>query len=193
MLIKRIITFFTDPLLETAMHPNVTFFAEPQQRDFTSSGGHADFDNGVEVTVLPDTVPSGSTMGIRIQPGFAPSDVFVMPNGIRSASPSYLISEDDTANPDGELTVTMEHHVTVSTREEANDLLFLQANSSPKVSGLNNVYEYQEVPEGRAFFMPGRNKGRLTTKPKHISRKFLKVGLQAKPENDRTCRLSALL
>ena len=98
-----------------------------------------------------------------------------MPEGVRSASPSYLISNDGSAGLNGEVTVTMEHHVRVSTREEADDLLFLQADPTPSEG---RIYKYREVSEGRSEFTPGDNKGRLTTR--HFSSRFLKIGSKVK-------------
>ena len=161
-----------DPLCQTSAYPKVTFYGEPQEREFSFTGGHADFNNGVEVTVPPRAISPEYTVGVRVQPGFAPSDVFVMPEGIQSASPSYLISSYSSDGLNGEATVTMEHHVRASTREEADDLIFLQADSTPSEE---RVYRYSEVSEGRSEFTPGENKGRLTTR--HLSQRFLKVGL----------------
>ena len=144
----------TDPLYQTSTYPGVTFYDEPQEREFPSTGGHAVFSNGVEVTVPPEAVPPGLTVGVKVQPGFAPSDVFVMPEGIQSASPSYLISSDRSDGLNGEATVTMEHHVRVSTREEADDLCFLQADPTPDE---RSVYKYSEVSEGRSEFNPERS------------------------------------
>ncbi len=168
---------FVDPLHQTFAHPDVTFYDEPQEKEFTSSGGHADFDNGVEVTVPANAVPVGTSVGIKVQPSLAPKDVFVMPEGIQSASPSYLISGDRL---NGEVILSMEHHVRVSTQEEANDLLFLQADSSPKRSGSKSVYEYQEVPDGRSEFTPGKNKGTLTLVTR--LKNFFKVGQKKRGE-----------
>ena len=140
----------------------------------------------MEVTIPPHTVPHGSTVGIKIQPGFASSDVFVMPEGVQPASPSYLMTDESSTNLNGEVTVTMEHHVKVTTKEEASDLLFLRADMSPKVSGSNHIYEYQKVLDGRAEFIPGKNKGTLTTRHKQISKKFLKVGFRDKFKKDRS-------
>ena len=165
----------TDPLYQTSTYPGVTFYDEPQEREFPSTGGHADFSNGVEVTVPAKAVPPGLTVGVKVQPGFAPSDVFVMPDGIQSASPSYLISSDRSDGLNGEATVTMEHHVRVSTREEADDLCFLQADPTPDE---RSVYKYSEVSEGRSEFNPGESKGRLTTR--QWSMKFLKIGSKFK-------------
>ncbi|XP_064384971.1 uncharacterized protein LOC135333882 isoform X4 [Halichondria panicea] len=163
------------PLHQTSAHPDVTFFGEPQEKEFTSSGGLADFDNGVQVTVPANAVPAGTSVSIKVQPSLAPKDVFVMPEGIRSASPSYLISGEGL---NGEVTLSMEHHVRVSTQQEADDLLFLQADSSPKKSGSINVYKYQEVQEGgsKAEFTPGGNTGRLTRRLS--KKKFVKVGFR---------------
>ena len=160
------------------IHPNVTFCDEPQERKFTSSGGQADFDNGVEVTVPPNAVQSGSAIEIKVQPSFASKDTFVMPQDVQSASPSYLFLSESASNLNQEITVAMEHHVQVSTREEADNLLFLEADSSPKSSVSGCSYQFQEVKEGRSKFTPGENRGKLTTK--HLTRKFFKVGLRAK-------------
>ena len=154
-------TFHPDPLYRTLTHPDVTFYGKPQECEF-STGGHTDFNNGVEVTLPSNTVRPGSTVRVKVQPSFAPSDVFVMPEGIQSASPSYLISCDGLA---GEVTVTIEYHVRVPTR----DLVFLQADPAS-----SNVYKYREV--GRSVFMPNERKGRLTTG--QWSAKFLKIGVK---------------
>ena len=68
----------------------------------------------------------------------------------------------------------MEHHVTASTRKEADDLCFLQADPTPS----EGCYKYQEVSEGRSEFTPGESKGRLTTR--RWSMKFLKIGSKFK-------------
>ena len=165
------LTSCVDPLYQTSAHPDVTFYDKPQEKEFTSSGGHANFNNGVQLTVPANAVPAGTSVSIKVQPSLASKDVFVMPEGIQSASPSYLISGEGL---NGEATLSMEHHVRVSTQEEADDLLFLQADSFPKRSGSKSVYVYQEVPEGRPEFSPGGNTGRMT---RHFSKKkFFKVG-----------------
>ena len=166
-----------DPLHQTSSHPDVTFYGEPQEKEFTSSGGHADFENGVEVTVPANVVPLGTSGRIKVQPSFAPKDVFVMPEDIRSVSPSYLISGDGL---NGEVTLSMEHHVRVSTQEEADDLLFLQADSSPKRSGSKSIYQYREVQKGRSEFPPGGDTGRLTLSTR--LKNFFKIGRRKRGE-----------
>ena len=174
-MIAQISFTLTDPLCQTSTYPGVTFCDEPQNREFPSTGDHADFKNGVEVTVPAKAVPTGSTFRVKVQPGFAPSDVFVMPEGIQSASPSYLISSDSSDGLNREATVTMEYHVRVSTREEADDLIFLQADPTPSEG---RVYKYREVSDGRSEFTPGENRGRLTTR--HFSSRFLIIGSKVK-------------
>ena len=131
----------------------------------------------MEVTIPPHTAPSGSTVEVKVQPGFAPSDVFVMPEGIQSASPSYLISSEGSADLN-EVTISMEHHVGVSTREEASNLVFLQADPVPRQSASGYVYEYQEVSAERSEFTLKENIGRLIVKA--LRKKLYKVGLKIK-------------
>ncbi len=174
--------FCIDPLHQTSAHPDVTFYDKPQEKEFTSSGGYADFDNGVEVTFPANAVPAGTSVGIKVQPSLAPNDVFVMPKDIQSASPSYLISGEGL---NGEVTLSIEHHVRVSTQQEADDLLFLQADSSPKRSGSKSIYEWQKVPEGRSEFTPGGNKGTLTMVTR--LKKFFKIGQKKRGYNYFDC------
>ena len=47
----------TDPLFQNPSYPDATFFDEPQEKAFYTGGGHADFDNGIEITVPPHAVP----------------------------------------------------------------------------------------------------------------------------------------
>ncbi len=166
-------TSCVDPLLQTNAHPGVTFFDEPEMHEFTSDGGHADFDNGVEVTVPTSAVTPGSTVHITVQPSLAPRDVFVLPEGIASASPSYLISGEGLS---GEVTLSMEHHVQVTSNEDANNLVFLQADPSPKRSGAQNVYKYHEVPVSSSQFTPGENNG-ILRRP-FSKKQFIKVGFR---------------
>ena len=173
-------TSCVDPLHQTSAHPDVTFYDKPQEKEFTSSGGHADFDNGVQVTVPANAVPARTSVVIKVQPSLASNDVFVMPEGIQSASPSYLISGEGL---NGEVTLRMEHHIRVSTKQEADDLLFLQADSSPKRSGSNSVYEYQEVQKGRSEFSPGGNTGRLTLGTR--LKNFFKIGRRKRGDDFR--------
>lgn len=175
LLIFKIIMFTScvDPLLQTNAHPGVTFFDEPEMHEFTSDGGHADFDNGVEVTVPTSAVTPGSTVHITVQPSLAPRDVFVLPEGIASASPSYLISGEGLS---GEVTLSMEHHVQVTSNEDANNLVFLQADPSPKRSGAQNVYKYHEVPVSSSQFTPGENNG-ILRRP-FSKKQFIKVGFR---------------
>ena len=162
--------------MQNPSYPDVTFFDEPQEKALSSSGGHVDFDNGVEITVPPRAVPLGATVSVKVQPSFAPKDVFVMPQGIHSAGPSYLITTRSDAELDRDVTLTLEHHVNVSTDDDANDLLFLQADTTPQSSDSASVYEYKEVPEARTEFLPGESRGRLTTR--RFSFKFFKIGLR---------------
>ena len=169
--------FCTDPLFQNPSYPDVTFFDDPQEKVLTSSGGHVDFENGVEITVPPRAVPPRTTISVKAQPIFAPKDVIVMPQGIHSASPSYLITSSGS-KLDGDVTLTLEHHVKVSTDDDANHLLFLQADTTPQTSDSASIYEYKEVSKARAEFLPGETTGRLTTR--RLSDKFVKVGRRIK-------------
>ena len=167
-----------DPLHQSATHPNVTFYDEPDEKMFTSDGGHVDFNNGVKVTVPSHAVPTGSTMEIKAQLSFAPSNVFVMPEGIQSASPSYLVSSEGSASLNREVSITMEHFAKLSTTEEANDLVFLQADTLPRETASGHVYEYREVSDKRHEFPTEGNKGILFFR--NLQRKFYKIGRKIK-------------
>ena len=163
------------PLLQNASYPEVTFFDDPQEKHFTSSGGHADFENGLEITIPPHVDQPGASTSVTVQPSLAPSHVFVLPHDIHSASPSYLIKGKGPGLAD-EVTLTIEHHVNVKKEEDANNLLFLHADATPTMSDSKSLYEYKEVPEAKVEFDPKENKGRLTTRLSH--NKFFRVGFR---------------
>ncbi len=67
-------TSCVDPLHQTSAHPDVTFNDEPQEKELTSSGGRADFDNGRQVTVSANAVPAGTS---EYQEEFTPGGIQV--------------------------------------------------------------------------------------------------------------------
>lgn len=164
-----------DPLIQNPSYPEVTFFDEPKMKTFTSDGGHVDFENGVEVTVPSHAVQSGSHTNVQVQPSLASSDVFVMPQGVHSASPSYLITGSGPELTEG-LTLTLEHHANAKTKEDIDDLMFLCADSVPSRSGSKCQYKYSEVPGAKAEFDLKDKKGKLTVR--QFFNKFFKIGLR---------------
>ncbi len=171
-----VFTSCVDPLHQYPEYPGVTFHDPPVERQFNSSGEHADFNNGVEVIVPAGAVSSSDwdTVNITVQPSFVDQHVFVLPEGIVSASPSYLITMEGMT---GNVTVIIEAHVSITSREDADNLCFLEADSSPTRSGDRSVYKYSEVPKNNTEFSPGKNKGRLTLSVAVIRiKKFFKIG-----------------
>ncbi len=89
-----------------------------------------------------------------------------------------ICTSSQSSPPSGEgINESMEHYLRVSAQQEADDLLSLQAVSSPKRPGSKSVYEYQEVPEGRSEFSFGGNTGRLTR-----IKRFFKFGHKKRGE-----------
>ncbi len=74
-------SFFSNPsvikLLEEATESHVSPYLnndEPQEKELTSSGGRADFDNGRQVTVPANAVPAGTS---EYQEEFTPGGIQV--------------------------------------------------------------------------------------------------------------------
>ena len=163
-------------LLQTSPeHPKVVFCDESQEKVFSQDGGYFDFDNGIEVTVPPHTGPGSSKVVIKSRPGFVVKKNCVLPQGVRPASPSYFVSSEESegSKRNGNYVITIEHHAD----EEVQKLVILQADSNPEKSGLDYVYNYKAVPKSNTEFLPGENKGKLTTS--HITEpgKFFSVGV----------------
>ena len=68
----------------------------------------------------------------------------------------------------------------VSTSKEAEDLVFLQADSTPD---RRKVYQFEEVKEGKMDFTQGENKGRLTIKS-FSGPKFFRIGFRGGVNKD---------
>ena len=136
----------------------MAFFDEAVYKDVTSEGTEINFDNGVKVQVPKGTVPPNMTVAFHSQPAFAPEDVFVLPPNIQAASPTYLLSSS-SESLNGDVILTVEHHMKVQTEEDAADLVFLVADSKPT----KGSYHFREVESGHPLFKPGERVGTIST------------------------------
>ena len=169
--------FFSDPLIKNPSFPDVTFLGEPLVKGLTCDGEHHDFQNGIEITIPPCAVRQDSTCSISVQPSFAPGDVFSLPRDVVSASPSFLVSGTGD-ELEKEIALSMEHSVKVADEQDAQDLLFLQASATPKVSAnAKTVYEFKEVADLKSEFKSTGNKGKLSI-TRRLSERFLKIGFR---------------
>ena len=168
---------FTDPLVADHSFPGVTFYDKAKEEFVGSSGKQIDFENGLTITVPTGVVAPGTSESFKAQASFAPEDVYVLPEGIKSASPAYLISKTGQ-DLNGEVTMTIAHHVKVATAEDAKQLTILCAESSSETRGSKKIYKFQELTsDNKAHFVTGERHGKLSTSMKHFSLgKLIKVG-----------------
>ena len=138
------------------------------KKDVTSEGLSINFGNGVQVTIPKGVVPPNTAVTFKSQPAFASKDVFVLPAGIEAASPTYLLSSS-SGTLNGDVTLTIEHFVKLTTETEAKNLVFLVSDSK---STEDSIYHFREVDSGHPVFKPGERVGTISTN--HFS--FWKVG-----------------
>ena len=151
----------TDPLLQDPSYgTGIAFYDEATKEDVTCDGSSIDFENGVRVTINEGVVPPKTSVTFKAQPAFAAKEVFVLPPGIESASPTYLLSSS-SQSLDGNMTLTMEHFVKLQTEDDAKKLVFLNADSSSSSS--SSTYHFKQVQSGHPSFKPGKMEGTIST------------------------------
>lgn len=172
-----ILCHFADPLATSLYFPGITMYDEAKEEYFSSTRRSIDFDNGLQIDAHPSAVAARCRQSITVQVCFAPDDIHVLPKGITSVSPAYLVSKTGK-NSTGVLTVSISHHVKVTTTEDSRKLTILYADSTPSTNDESKpVYQFKEIPSERVVFAPGRHEGRTTMSLKSLSvGKFLKAG-----------------
>ena len=176
--VVREIVCFSGPLITNPSFPDVTFLGEPQVKSLSCNEDHHDFQNGIELTIPPCAIRQDSTCSISVQSSFAPESVFSLPRDVVPASPSFLISGTGD-ELEKEITLSMEHNVKLTDEQDTQDLLFLQARATPKISNAKTVYEFEEVADLKSEFKSTENKGRLSI-TRRLSERFLKIGFRKK-------------
>lgn len=161
----------SDPLVHDPSYgTGIAFYDVATTKDATSEGSIINFENGIVVKVPEGVIPPDTSITFKCQPAFASKEVFVLPSDIEAASPTYLLSSSEILS--GDVTLTIEHFMDLQTDEDAENLVFLVADSKPSE---DSTYCFKEVDSGHPLFKPGETVGTISTN--HFS--FWKIGVKA--------------
>lgn len=160
LIIYNNIIHASDPLVQDPDYGDtIAFYDEPAEEQITSEGLSIDFENGLEVTVPEGSIQSETAFTLKAQPAFASEEVFVLPSGVESASPTYLLTSD-SESPVGNMTLKMDHFVKVKSEEDRVNLVFLWAKSVPSK---DSKYSFQQVHTGDPQFEMNSKAGTIST------------------------------
>ena len=110
---------------------------------------------GIVVKIPPDTIPQSEKVVLQIQSCLGN---FVLPEGIRMASPAYLLTSTAAIQLNREIEVSIVHFIHLEDEEDCSDMCLITAPLIPKPSHgfmVRMGYHFQECRE-MAIFRPHR-------------------------------------
>ena len=98
---------------------------------------------------------------VFIHPCF--SGPFELPNGYKSASPTYLITHSRRMTFLKDVTVRMHHYACLKSEEDREDMVFLSASSTPVYRESDPpVYIFRTIQGAKGIFKPGDQVGEIS-------------------------------
>ena len=118
-------------------------------------------------------------LDLSIHPCF--SGPFELPDGYKSASPTYLITHSRRVTFSKDATVRMHHYACLKSEEDCEDMVFLSASSTPvyRESG-PPIYVFRMIQGAKGIFKPGNQVGKISLR--HFC--LLKIGKRKREEDE---------
>ena len=176
----NIISLFAE-LKEKAAYPGILFSDGVKKESITSDGKTINLEEvGVSLIFPENSLPSNEPpVEVAIQPCFSGS--FIMPDGIESMSPAYVIKPNRKVTFQKDVVLKIQHYANLQTEEDCEDMVFLSANSTPEYRGSNPVYVFKEIKKARILFRPGQQQPVGEILLKHFC--VTKIGNKRKRKN----------
>ena len=153
--------------------PGVRFLGEPQEYAVQSEPVTISLPGlGMSMMIPQDAVPDENNVNVTVRPCLAGS--FQFPEGYEPLSAVYHISADSSFQKNVDF--DFEHFGQLETEEQASNMTFFIAESSPEVVDGRNVFKFSPVKGGR-FEVGGSH---CTYSSKHFG--FLCAGTEKSSE-----------
>ena len=119
-------------------------------------------------------------LDLSVHPCF--SGPFELPDGYKSASPTYLITHSRRVIFLKDVTVKIHHYACLKREEDCEDMVFLSASSTP-VYGESGppVYVFRRIQGAKGIFKPGDQVGEISLR--HFC--LLKIGKRKREEDEK--------
>ena len=152
-----IISLFAD-LKEKAAYPGILFSEGVKKEFITSDEKTINLEEvGISLTFPENSLPSKKPpVEVAIEPCF--SGPFIMPDGIESTSPAYVIKPDQKVKFKKDIVLKIRHNANLQTEEDCENMVFLSANSTPEHRGSSPIYVFKEITGTKGLFRPGQEK-----------------------------------
>ena len=152
-----IISLFAD-LKEKAAYPGILFSEGVKKESITSDEKTVNLEEvGISLTFPENSLPSKKPpVEVAIEPCF--SGPFIMPDGIESTSPAYVIKTNQKVKFEKYIVLKIQHNANLQTEEDCESMVFLSASSTPEYRGSTPVYVFKEITDTKGLFRPGQEK-----------------------------------
>ena len=156
-------------LKEKAAYPGILFSEGVKKESITSDEKTVNLEEvGIFLTFPGNSLPSTEPpVEVAIQPCFSGS--FIMPDGIESMSPAYVINPNRKVVFQKDVVLKIQHYANLQTEEDCENMVFLTASSTPEYRGSNPVYVFKEITDTKGLFRPRQEKPLGEIQLKHFS------------------------
>lgn len=151
-------------------------------------------DLGISISVPENSLsPTEEGLELVICPCF--SGPFQLPDGYEAASLTYLIKESPKTKFLKEMTLRMQHYISLQSQADCDDMEFFSASSIPESEDSRPVYTFRKIEGFKGNFKPGCRVGEISlthfclvkvaigTKRKRESNDYSKESEDLKPES----------
>ena len=152
-----IISLFAD-LKKKAAYPGILFSEGVKKESITSDEKTVNLEEvGASLTFPENSLPPiEPPVEVAIEPCFSGS--FIMPDGIESTSPAYVIKPNREVKFEKDIVLKIRHNANLQTEEDCENMVFLSASSTPEYRGSTPVYVFKEITDKKGLFRPGQEK-----------------------------------
>ena len=152
-----IISLFAD-LKKKAAYPGILFSEGVKKESIASAEKTINLEKvGASLTFPENSLPpTEPPVEVAIEPCFSGS--FIMPDGIESTSPAYVIKPNRKVKFEKDIVLKIRHNANLQTEEDCENMVFLSASSTPEYRGSTPVYVFKEITDKKGLFRPGQEK-----------------------------------
>ena len=140
--------------------PGIKFLGSPIHQRITSQGATVRSPNaGISLSIPEQAIEEDVELCIR--PCF--TGRFVLPDGYKAASPTYLIELSRNVKIQRDVTLYIHHYAKLDSEDDCKDMMFLSANPIPQ-DKQKPVYVFKEMKHFKGFFKLNSQIGEISTR-----------------------------
>ena len=116
----------------------------------TPSALTANLDVGISLSIQQQAFDAADRKLVKLHVHPCLTGPFVLPDNFEAVSPAYLI-QSINREPPVAITIRLQHHVKLRSKRDCENMRFLLATPTPRISEGHSVYTFKEVNEVGTF------------------------------------------